>query len=365
MSRATFETASLADAIRKATRFAPIKGAELDRAGGIVLDLEMPMETPVVTVRSTNLSVFYRQTIRPLRMEMDTTRWRASSVLLEAVLSKLPMQLGSTVDLEDRGESLHITAGKVRAKLNLYDVDAAYPEWPVFDPSGLELVEGFAQRVSQVRWACDSKAGNLLAGVHIDGSHLWATDRTCAVIVPLACPVDRPVTAPLADLVDLVKDHPEVSLRATEDALEVLVDEDTQVRVLLYAGAYPALGPFLNSPMESVAVLDKQALLAAIERLMVLDHTDRFPIMNMQIAENLITLRREVPDVGWIDEAIELREMLPPFDFWVNPITLRNMLQASAKSEIELAHGRGPLDPYSIRDGDGFVTVGLPRRVTS
>lgn len=364
MSRATFETATLADAIRKAARFAPSKGAELDRAGGIVIDLELPLDTPVATVRATNLNVFYRQTIFPLRLTVDRPHWRVSSVLLENVVSRLPMQLGSTVELWDVDGCLHLMAGKVQAKLNLFDIDASYPAWSAFDPYGMELVEGFSRRVAQARWATEAKAGNILSGVHIDGDALWATERTCAVKVALECPVDRPVTAPLGEVTELVRDHPEVYLRATTDALEILVDEDTQVRVILLAGEYPVLSGFLESPMTEVMTLDKTALLAAVDRLMVLDSGDRYPVMKMEFGESGLRLRREVPDIGWIDEQIELAEVPAPYEFWVNPLVLRNILGGTNKNEIEFAHGAEPLAPFRVADGDGYTATALPRRRT-
>jgi DNA polymerase III sliding clamp (beta) subunit (PCNA family) len=367
VSSVTFETATLADAVRKAARFAPTKGAELDKAGGIMIELEEPMETPVVTLRSTNLSVFYRQTIRPVRMSLNgTEHWRVSSVLLENIVSKLPMTLGATVTIADDGDSLKIKAGKIRSQIRLYDPDAHFPNWAPFDPSGLEVVEGFAQRVAQVKWACEQKAGTVLAGVHIDGEHLWATDRTTAVRVPLACPVDRPVTVPLSDLLDLVRDHPEVALRAAEDALEVMPDEDTQVRVMLLAGEYPRSGlhNFLGFPVGEPLVLDRQQILPAIERLMVLDSGDRYPVIKVELGDEM-RFRREVPDVGWIDEAIELRAPTEPYSMWINPTALREAIQAIGGGEIELAHGAGPLDAYAVRDGRGFIAMTMPRKVSA
>lgn len=368
MTTATFETATLADAVRKAARFAPTKGAELDKAGGIMIELEEPMETSVATIRSTNLSVFYRQTIRPVRMTLDgTARWRVSSVLLENIVSKLPMTLGATVTIADDGDSLKIKAGKIRSQIRLYDPDAHFPDWSPFDPYGMETVEGFAQRVAQVRWACEQKAGTVLAGVHIDGEHLWATDRTTAVRVPLLCPLDRPVTVPLSDLLDLVRDHPEVALRASEDALELMPDQDTQVRVMLLAGEFPrgGLRDFLNFPVGEPVMLDKQMVLPAIDRLMVLDAGDRYPVVKVELCDAQMRFRREVPDVGWIDETIELPQEVQPYSMWINPTALREALQAIAGADVEFAHGDGPLDAYSIKDGRGFTAMTMPRKVAN
>ncbi len=368
MSSATFETATLADAVRKAARFAPGKGAELDKAGGIVIDLEEAVDTPYCTVRSTNLSVFYRQTIRPIRASWDgTTRWRVSSKLLEAVVSKLPMALGATVTMVDDEGSLKIKAGAVRAKINLYDPDSYFPDWPIFDPSGMESVENFAQRVAQVKWACEQKAGNVLAGVHIDGEHLWATDRTTAVRVPLTCPVDRPVTVPLGDLLDLVRDHPEVALRAAEDALEVHPDPDTQVRVLLLTGDYPLAGmkAFMAFEVGEPIMLDKQQIAPAIARLMGLDEADRSPVIHFALDGTQLRMKREVTDVGWIDETIELGVDAKPYGMWINPDALTAAIGAIKTADVILSHGAGPLDAYRVEDGHGFVAMTMPRKVTA
>lgn len=365
MSRAVFETATLADAIRKAARFAPTKGAELDKAGGIVIDLSDPVDTPLADIRSTDLRVFYRQTIRPIELTITRTSWRVSSVLLEAVTSRLPMGLGSTVTLYDEQNSLHIQAGKVKAKLNLINDEVPFPEWEPFDPFGLSVVENFAQRVSQVRWATDTKANNVLSGVHIDGQQLIATDGKCAVRVPLECPLAAPVTAPLSELIELIKDHPEVALRATSESLEVMPDQDTQVRVVLLKGEYPNVAIVIDNPMVEHLTTEKGPLLAAIDRLLALDSSDRFPVMRMLFDGSSLEMKREVPDIGWINEELELETLVPFYEMWVNPILLRNMLQNTSHNEVELAWGADSLSPFKVSDGTGYEVVGLPRRKTA
>lgn len=367
MSTALFETASLIDAVRKAARFAPTKGAELDKAGGILIELSMPVDTPVATIRSTDLSVFFRQTLRPLEMTLDRETWRVSSELFEAIISRLPMGMGSTVGLwdDDQG-ALHIECGTVKAKLHLYDEAVDFPQWAAFDPSGMEVSTGFAQRVSQVKWATDKKADNVLSGVHIDGEYLWATDRHCAVRVPLACPVGRPVTVPLAELTELVRDHPEVALRAAEDALEVAPDADTQVRVVLLTGQYPSLAAFMGSAMANTVPVEKGVLVGAIERLVVLDPSDRFPLMRMFFEGDQLQLKREVQGIGWINEDITLSAPVEePFELWVTPTMLRNILMHCAGTVIEFSYGEIATAPFSVRDDAGFLAVGLPRRPSS
>ena len=56
-----FENAILADAVNKAARVSPTKGAAFDKAAGIVFDVEPQKRTAFV--RSTDLEVSFEQEI--------------------------------------------------------------------------------------------------------------------------------------------------------------------------------------------------------------------------------------------------------------------------------------------------------------
>jgi hypothetical protein len=60
--KAIFENATIADSIAKASRVAPTKGEAFDKASGILMTLDPEEKT--VTLRSTNLMVFYLEDSR-------------------------------------------------------------------------------------------------------------------------------------------------------------------------------------------------------------------------------------------------------------------------------------------------------------
>src|SRR6478735_9046351 len=109
MTKVVFETATIADAIRKADRVAPGKDKAFDKAAGIVIEVDPQAEPPVI-IRATNLDVYSMEWMDVLSVEGDVARWRLPSSLLAQVMSKLPIGSGTTVTLEEitdgRGHSV-------------------------------------------------------------------------------------------------------------------------------------------------------------------------------------------------------------------------------------------------------------------
>lgn len=362
MTAATFETATLADAISQAARFAPTKGSALDRSAGIVLAI-VPGEAAVV--RSTDLSVFYRHTLTPISTRGEAAIWRAPSGLLAAVLSGLPMQLGSTVTLADKDDDgfLYIRCGGVKAKVRTIDSNLAFPTWEPFDLAGMGVVEHLADRLAQVGWCTEKKGVDVLTGIHIDGSYLWATNRNEAVRVPLACPVARPITAPLQVVQSVVKDYPEIRVRVGA-RLELSPDPDVQLELGLYEGAYPAIEGFLEAVLPYSFAIAKGPVLEAIDRLLVIVEGERYPVLKVEFeAEGLLRLTMDDPDRGRLIEEIAV-PAVDAFTFFVTPLSLRWLLSSTRQPEVWFHHSADPFGQYRITDDLGFVAAAMPRRVS-
>lgn len=368
MIQVTFETATLADAITKAARHAPKKGSAVDRSAGIVLEVDVAARKCVV--RSTDLAIFYRQELGIVNLKGDAdiseVSWRVSSVFFEALVTRLPMHMGATVTLAEKGDDgmLWLQAGGVKARLNIIDRGINFPLWDAFDPEGMTVVENLAERLGQVGWAVDTKSSGVLGGVYLDGHHIFATDRNVAARVPLECELDRPVCAPLQEIEQLVKNHPELHVRIAGNFLEVMPDPDTQLRVGLLEGDYPAIGPFLEQEMPIQVELDREPLLAAIDRLLVITQGERYPLLKVEFRGSTLRLTIEAEEVGRISEDIDLGHEAEPFTFFCTPGYLRPMLKASKNARVSYERYDDPLKNFRLSDGHGFLSVTAPRRVT-
>lgn len=364
MTVATFETATLADAVLKASRFAPTKGSALDRSAGIIISIE-PGDHPTALVRSTDLLAFFRQTLAPMSARGTAATWRAPSRLLASFLAQLPMHMGSTTTLGDRDNDgcLYIKCGGIKGQIRLINASLPYPEWEPFEIEGMGVIEHLSDRLMQVGWCTEQKGSDVLTGIHIDGEYLSATNRNEAVRVPLVCPVTQPITAPLQSIQALVKDHPEVRVRVGT-RLELATDDDTQVELLLFEGNYPAIAPLLGRDLPEQIILRRQPVMDAIDRLLVIVQGERYPQMQVEFEpEGLLRLTIDEPDVGRLIEEIEIPPT-KPFNFVCTPGVLRHLLGSARSPEVRFDHSGDPFGQLKISDENGYIASAMARRPT-
>lgn len=360
--QAIFETAALADAVAKANRIAPTKGAAHDRAAGIVVEVN-PAEMDAVILKSTDLDVTFRMVLTPLELGDEAVTWRIPSQLFNGIMSTLPIGQSSTVRLAENGDGfVYFLCGKTKAKLRL--IAGEYPVWSPFASDDLATVPGLARRLQQVAWATDQKGSGILSGVHIDGEYLYGCDRSNLAIVPCKVPIDRSVTAPLTDIASLIKNTSEVAMRAGKDRIELMSDSWTQTTCILFADDYPnvrnLLTKFTSTGEVSVAT---EELVAALDKMLVLVKSERLPVTTIKIGDGTLSLEMEVPDVGKILDEIEVvgGEPNDPFVISFSPEALKNSLMASGREKVTLKYGPTHLSPITVEDDNDFFALMMPR----
>lgn len=361
--RAFFEVSTLADAVAKANRIAPTKGAAHDRAAGIVVEVNPNSLEPVI-LKSTDLDVTFRMVVSVLEMGDESVTWRVPSQLFNGIMSTLPIGQSNTVRLADNGDGhLYFLCGKTKAKLRL--IAGEYPTWAPFDDKTLATVPGLARRLTQVAWATDAKGNGVLNGIHIDGEFLYGCDRTNLAIVPCKVPVDRPVTAPLTDVTSLIKNTSEVAMRAGTDRIELMPDAWTQTTCILFAGDYPNVRNLLNRVASTGEVLiHAEALTAALDKMLVLVKSERYPTTTIKIGDGSVYLEMEVPDVGKIADEIEAvggQNTGEPFVITFSPDSLKQALFASGREKVTIKYGPTNLSPIVVEDDNQFMALMMPR----
>lgn len=371
--KAIFEVATLADAVAKAFRVAPNKGAAFDKASGIQIEVDpFNFEEPVV-IKSTNLDVTFRQSVSVLEVGDERVVWRVHARLVQNFMSQLPTGLGSSVKLQEMTPNsdshLYFICGKIKAKLRL--VEGGYPNIASYDKTLLGPVPDLSKRLNQVAWATDPQSQGVLAGVHMDGAHLMATNKACMVMVPCIVPVDAPVTAPLLEIASLIKNTGEASLRADGLHLQVSPDAWTQTTCVMYNGEYPNLPKLVetfNPKFDHKFTVDAEPLKSAIGRSLVLVKEERYPRTEVEITNGVMRLTVDVPDVGKISDEIEViggqLEGEEPFKFLFSPLNMKSAVEASGRSVVQIDYGPTPLSPIKVTDDNGFVCIMMPIRHT-
>lgn len=364
MKKAIFEVATLADAVSKANRIAPTKGAAHDRAAGIVVEVDPDSLEPVV-LKSTDLDVTFRMVVNVLEMGDEKVTWRVPSQLFNGIMSTLPVGQSSTVRLAENGDgNVYFLCGKTKAKLRL--IVAEYPTWQPFSTNDLATVPGLARRLTQVAWATDQKGSGILGGVHIDGEFLYGCDRANLAIVPCKVPVDRPVTAPLTDIASLIKNTSEVAMRAGVERIELMPDAWTQTTCVLFGGEYPNVRNLLNrtKPIGEV-LIQTEELVAALDKMLVLVKSERYPTTTIKIGDGSVYLEMEVPDVGKIADEIDAvggETGGTQFIITFSPDCLKNALMASGREKVTIKYGPTNLSPIIVEDDNEFMALMMPRQ---
>lgn len=335
MKSVTVETALLADAVQRAARVSPTKGAAFDKASGIMLEV-VPDSPHPLRVQATDLEVSYYQRLAVSEVGDEPARWRVPAALVAGWLSNLPMNTAKSVKLEEDRGVLKAQAGRSRSKFRMYDPDA-FPMVKPFDPNGLAEVKFLARRIQQVAWAAH-RDREPINGVHIDGDVLVACDGVRLAAMPCKVPVDDPVTAPLRALAGVLRNVEDVKLRVTDRRLEMMPDDDTQLTARVYQEPYPTVRS--RMPVDKITnelTFDREACLEALQRMVVLVKGERYPYVRLTIKSKSIGLYMNLDEVGEMDDVIDVvggpaEELVIEFD----PNNLMSVLTASAQGRMTL-----------------------------
>jgi DNA polymerase III sliding clamp (beta) subunit (PCNA family) len=362
---ATFEVATIADAIAKANRVAPTNGSSFDRAHGIVVELDPSKSTSTCIVKATDLEVTLRLELSVLSMGDEAATWRVPSKMLHGLISTMPIGSGSTVEFLDVGDSnLYMKCGKTKSKLRL--VASEFPEIEVFDPAPLVVAPGLATRLSQVAWATDKKGSGILSGVHIDGSHLIGCDRASAAVVPCVVQLDAPVTAPLTEVAQIIKNTGEVAIGASDSRLRIMPDDHTQATCVLYAQDYPNVIKLLDAvKADKEFEFSAEPLMAMLDRTQVLMKDERLPATNIEIGDGYLKMSIST-DAGTVIDELEIvgGSVGEPLRISFKPDVLRNAINASGRPTLKVRYGPGALDPLVLSDDSDFRALMMTMRVS-
>lgn len=369
-TKVTFETAALADSLKKAERLSG-KGKVFDATGGIVMEL-LP-DQGLVVIRSTNNDVFYREWVTAqitLGDGAENVAWRMPTGMLVPVISSLPIGANNTVTFTEKPSGMYsyieFRSGRTKGKFNLMDM-THFPDWEVFSPDDLTPVSDMGGRIGQVEWAA-AKDTAPFNGVHFTGEEVQATDRYRMATMPLVIPgIPGPVTVPAGILGGVLKQTGEVNLGFTDSQMLIMPDPMTQIRVVLYGSAYPDLKRITDREHPDSVEFKKNELLDIINRAVLAGGGDRLLGMHLSFGKEQIIVSVKQDDTA-IQDRLDvpgqcLHEHVSPF---FTPKNLTDLLTNAPNDTIRLHYSATDASRIIWVDGgSGYEAWAAVRKDTS
>lgn len=309
-TRIVFETATFADAIKKAERIAPSKGSAFDKAAGIVMEINPDTAAPVV-VRATNTDIYSMEWVDVVECTGDPAVWRLPSKPLAQVCGSLPIGTGKNVTLEviekKNGHfQLQLSQGRIKTLFNMMDTES-YPQWSPFDPDLCFPASDLGGRIAMVEWAAGKKEEPPLNGVHFDGEKVVATDRYRLATVTLPIPdLKEPLTVPAGLLGTILKQTGELAIGVDGEQLLIMPDQYTQIRTVTFGHPYPKVGRLMKRDYPQKISLNKTAFLEFLGRASNFSAGDRIPTLRIFIGRGEVAVAMKNEQVGMFGDVIEV-----------------------------------------------------------
>lgn len=366
MTKVIFETAALADAIKKADRIAPSRGQAFDKANGIVMAVDP--ESGIVVVKATDLHIYSMEWLIAT-IEGEPTEWRVPSRQFAAMIASLPIGTGKTIELEEkitgRIRMLHLTSGNTRAKFNLQMMDY-YPRWEAFDPDGLEEVNDLGGRIKMAEWAASRTEEPPLNGILLDGKEVVGCDRYRLATVSLPIPhLEAPIVVPAGMLGSVLNSTGEVHIGVRDGYLLLMPDDTTQIRTTVFDVEYPPIERLKKRDHPEHLKVRKAPLLDILQRASTFAGNDRFPILRLFFGAEEVAAMMETREIGVLADTISVPGYCTHKRMEVK-FTPKNIIDAiEAVPNEELMLGYDPENSMAfihIDGGSGYEAWAIPRK---
>ena len=276
MTSVTFETAALADALRKAARIAPVKGREdVLRYGGVILEVVNDPSEPYVTLRATDGDVFYMEQLSVLDLQGESVTWRVPSAVTAGIIGALPIGSGKKCTFTQDGGRVKITSARTRASVGLIE-GGGYPEWDAFDSDGLELVHGFGARLEQIGWAVETKKIMASSAVYMDGENVVGTNMNRLAVAPLKIHMEEPsILVRMSTLAPILSQVVEAKAGVIDGYLCLAPNDYTQIKCLLLGLQYPPVKKFMEMKTTDAVLFNRELAAEIVQRIVPVIAQDR------------------------------------------------------------------------------------------
>lgn len=306
----TFEVATLADALGRAKRIAPLLNANTGNTAGILLEIRPDDEEEPVLVRATDGDIFWDNWLMPVEVTGPEATWRFPANHFADLVGSLPIGMDKTITLtaKDRATMCGLQASKVKAGIPLMRGDT-YPIWEPFDDEYTFEVEDLGEKLAMISWAAvsDQKV-TPWSGVKFTGKHIIATDTRRFAAVPCEIPLDAPVTLPVGRFAQLVKNVGSVRVGVHRGQFLVVPDEYSQLRSTTYSKGIPPTERIMRDDYEYSVVLPKDEVADAVRRIGQVADRVKAPGIYVSLGEGQVEFAVDGGAEGWAREEIDAPE---------------------------------------------------------
>lgn len=351
ITKVTFETAALADTLRKAARIAPMKGQEFERYAGFYLEVRNEPDDPYVILRASDGGVFYMERISALEIEGEDVDWRVPSAVTAGVVSALPVGSGKKCTFQDENGRIRITSNRTRASVGLID-GSYYQEWDVFDGEELELVHGFGEKLEQIAWAVDKSKALATSGVFMDGEHIIGTDTNKLAVAPLKIPMDdehNGILVQMASLAPIMSQIAETKMGVLDGYLCLQPTEDVQIKCLILGTRYPPVARIMAMITEEAVLFNREEAASIIDRISPVISSDRQADLYVTVGnEEMQFFTEDDMKVNNIFDVLELGGQAEhePIKYRFDPVNFMNAIKKSPGAMVTMNYS--PSKPKSI-----------------
>lgn len=296
-------------------------------------------------------------------------------------LQEIARELPGTTELFTQGDSILISSGRSRFKLNGLPRDE-FPAFPRVEFADSWRVTGteLQRLITHVSFAASTEETRpILNGVlwqlHEGEMRMVATNGHR--LAKMTLPVDGAAQVPAADLIVHPRALGQVQrLFGSDTPVEVARSEnhigfrspEVQVFTRLIEGPYPNYEQVIPKDNDKTMVADKGALQGAVRRMAIVasDQTHR---IRMSLGGPMLRFSVESPDLGAANEELPVEYDGEPLDIGFNAQYLLELLRYMPTDEVKMTfkapERAATIQPLGNEDTPDYLCLVMPLRLLS
>jgi DNA polymerase-3 subunit beta len=296
-------------------------------------------------------------------------------------LQEIARELPGATEISTQGDSILISSGRSRFKLNGLPKDE-FPAFPKVDFAGSWRVTGsdLQRLITHVSFAASTEETRpILNGVlwqlHDHDMRMVATNGHR--LAKMTLPVEAGGDATAAELIVHPRALQQVQrLFAGDAAVEVAKSEnhlgfrsaDVQVYTRLIEGPYPNYEQVIPKDNDKNMVADKTALTQAVRRMAIVasDQTHR---IRMSLGGPMLKFSVESPDLGAANEELPVEYDGDPLEIGFNAQYLLELLRYMPTDEVKMTfkapERAATMQPLGNEDTPDYLCLVMPLRLLS
>ncbi|MFL5381579.1 MAG: DNA polymerase III subunit beta [Longimicrobiaceae bacterium] len=296
-------------------------------------------------------------------------------------LQEIARELPGATEISTQGDSILISSGRTRFKLNGLPKDE-FPAFPKVDFAGSWRVTGsdLQRLITHVSFAASTEETRpILNGVlwqlHDHDMRMVATNGHR--LAKMTLPVEAGGDATAAELIVHPRALQQVQrLFAGDASVEVAKSEnhlgfrsaDVQVYTRLIEGPYPNYEQVIPKDNDKNMVADKTALTQAVRRMAIVasDQTHR---IRMSLGGPMLKFSVESPDLGAANEELPVEYDGDPLEIGFNAQYLLELLRYMPTDEVKMTfkapERAATMQPLGNEDTPDYLCLVMPLRLLS